>query len=399
MVIARPRRRLVGAVAVGLSASLLAACGSSSTSTTSSSAPADTASASASTSTSASAQGLTLTADQELASAGKTDSTAFCGDKPITLAVHDGFGINAWSQASLAAVRSEAAKCPNVTTVVQIGEGDLQKSISQVNSMVAQGAQALVLIPDFGQAQLASIKAATDAGAKVVPWGADPGGVPGTDYVSYVDWSSPDAGTLWAEWMVKTLGGKGNVVFIGGPAGNPVTAGQLKSVVAVFAKNPGMKLLTGDTDWPVTNWDPATAQKIMSSLLAKYPQIDGIISDYGTDALAATRAMQAANRPLVPIATLEANGLGCLYAKESAAGDKKFQLATISSRNWLGRVATRQAIAAAEGVTISEPSTFSLPLIEDSTAGLTPKCDSTQGDDFYNSNNITADELSKYGKP
>ncbi|MBI1378428.1 MAG: substrate-binding domain-containing protein [Frankiales bacterium] len=340
-----------------------------------------------------------MTEAQELASAGKTDSTAFCGDKPITLAVHDGFGVNAWSQASLAAVRSEAAKCPNVTTVVQIGEGDLQKSISQVNSMVAQGANALVIIPDFGQAQLASIKAATDAGVKVVPWAADPGGTPGTDYVTYVDWSSPDAGTKWAEWMVKTLGGKGNVVFIGGPAGNPVTAGQLKSVVQVFSQNPGMKLLTGDKDWPVTNWDPATAQKVMASLLAKYPQIDGIISDYGTDALAATRAMQAAGRPLVPIATLEANGLGCLYQKEKAAGDTKFQLATISSRNWLGRVAARQAIAAAEGVTINEPSTYTLPLIEDSTAGLEPKCDASQGDDFYNSNQITADELAKYGKP
>jgi ribose transport system substrate-binding protein len=386
------RRRLIGVVSLTLSAALLTACGSSGGSSSDSSGSSASSSASGGTA-------LTLTEAQELSSAGKTDSTAFCGTTPITLAVHDGFGVNAWSQASLAAVRSEAAKCSNVTTVVQIGEGDLQKSISQVNSMVAQGANALVLIPDFGQAQLASIKAATDAGTKVVPWAADPGGTAGSDYVTYVDWSSPDAGTLWANWMVKTLGGKGNVVFIGGPAGNPVTAGQLKSVVSVFAQNPGMKLLTGDKDWPVTNWDPATAQKVTASLLAKYPQIDGIISDYGTDALAATRAMQAANRPLVPIATLEANGLGCLYQKEKAAGDTKFQLATISARNWLGRVAARQAIAAAEGIKIDEPSTFHLPLIEDSTAGMDPKCDSSQGDDFYNSNQITADELAKYGKP
>jgi ribose transport system substrate-binding protein len=385
------RRRALGAVTLVMTASLLAACGSSGGSTDSSS-PSSSGAASG-------GVALSMTEAQELSSAGKTDSSAFCGTQPITLAVHDGFGVNAWSQASLAAVRSEAAKCSNVTTVVQIGEGDLQKSISQVNSMVAQGAQALVLIPDFGQAQLASIKSATDAGTKVVPWAADPGGVPGTDYVTYVDWSSPDAGTLWAQWMVKTLGGKGNVVFIGGPAGNPVTAGQLKSVVQVFSQNPGMKLLTGDKDWPVTNWDPATAQKVMASLLAKYPQIDGIISDYGTDALAATRAMQAAGRPLVPMATLEANGLGCLYQKEKAAGDTGFQLATISARNWLGRVAARQAIAAAEGIKIDEPSTFHLPLIEDSKAGLEPKCDSSQGDDFYNSNQITAEDLAKYGKP
>src|SRR5205085_1562209 len=82
------------------------------------------------------------------------------------------------------------------------------------------------------------------------------------------------AGTMWANWMVKLLDGKGNIVFLGGPAGNPVTSGRLKSIVKVFAKHPGMKLLTGKKTWPVTNWDPATAQKQMSALLAKYKKID-----------------------------------------------------------------------------------------------------------------------------
>ena len=114
--------------------------------------------------------------DQIIANSGKTDDKSFCGTKPIVLGIHDGFGINGWSKTSMAAVRSEAAKCPNVKQMVRIGQGDLQKSITDVNDMVAQGIDALVLIPDFGKAQLPSIKAATDAGVKVVPWAADPGG-------------------------------------------------------------------------------------------------------------------------------------------------------------------------------------------------------------------------------
>jgi ribose transport system substrate-binding protein len=339
------------------------------------------------------------TVAQETASVGVQPSIKFCGTKQITLGIHDGFGINAWSQASLAAVRSEAAKCSNVKQIVAIGGGDLQKSISDVNSMVAQGANAIVMIPDFGQAQLASIQAATAAGVKVVPWGADPGGTPGKDYVAYVDWSSPNAGTMWANWMVKVLKGKGNVVFLGGPAGNPVTTGQLKSVVAVFAKHKGMKLLTGNSNWPVTNWDPATAQKQMSALLAKYPKIDGIISDYGTDALAATRAIQAANRKLPPIATLDANGLSCLYKKVHAS-NPGFQLATISSRNWLGRIAARKAIAAAEGLPNGEPSQFALPFFEDTTSASKPaQCLASASPDFYASNKLTTATVSKYGKP
>ncbi len=350
-------------------------------------------------STAASSAGVTMTVAQEIRSVGITSSKAFCGTKAITLGIHDGYGMNAWSQASYAAVRSEAAKCPNVKTIVELGGGDLQGSISQVNSMVSQGINALVIIPDFGKAQLPSLQAATAAGVSVVPWGADPSGVDGKDFVNYVDWSSPDAGTLWANWMVNALKGKGNVVFIGGPAGNPVTSGQLKSIVKVFADHKGMKLLTGNSDWPVTNWDPATAQKITGSLLAKFPKIDGLISDYGTDALAALRAMQAGGRALVPTATLDANGLGCLWQSQSKVAGNKFQLATISSRNWLGRIAARKAISAAEGISNNEPSIISLPISENSLRSNKPVCSTGQADDFYNTNKITPAVLAKYGKP
>src|SRR6266511_1896871 len=71
------------------------------------------------------------------------------------------FGNNAWSKQSYAAVRSEAAKCKNVKQIVLAGGGDLQKMISDVSSAVAQGADAIVINPNFGEAELAAIKQAT----------------------------------------------------------------------------------------------------------------------------------------------------------------------------------------------------------------------------------------------
>ena len=335
-----------------------------------------------------------ISGSQEIATSGIVKGSSFCGKKPITLGIHDGFGINAWSQESLAAVRSEAAKCKNVKTKVAIGGGDLQKSISDVNSMVAQGVNALVLIPDFGQAQLASIQAATKAGVKVVPWGADPGGKPGKgSYVAYVDWNAGAAGARWATWMAQALHGRGNVIYTGGPAGNPVGAEQLAQIVKVFKAFPKIKLLTGNKSWPVTNWDPATAQKVTSALLAKYPKIDGIISNYGTDALASARAFQAANRKLVPVTTLDANGLSCLYQKARVA------MSTISSRNWLGRIAARKAISAAEGIRNTEPSIIDLPFFEDTLHHKPLQCNKAAAPDFYPSNKISPATIKQYGKP
>jgi len=337
------------------------------------------------------------TAAQEIAATGIQKNIPFCGTKQITLGVEDGFGINTWSQESYAAVRSEAAKCSNVKQIVLAGGGNLTTMISDINSLVAQGANAIAIIPDYGQAELAAIQKATAAGVKVVPWGADPGGVDGKDYVQYVDWNDPVAGTMWANWMVQALHGKGNVIFLGGPAGSPVGEDQLKTIDAVFAKHPGMKLLTGTTSYAVTNWDPATAQKVTAALLAKYPKIDGIIANFGTDALAAIRAFQAAGRSLVPTAALDANGLSCLY-QTTRKSAPQFQIATISNRNWLGRIAARKAIAAAEGLPNNEPARITLPFYENTLSSSKTYCNSKLSPDFYLSDNISPADVAKYGK-
>lgn len=336
--------------------------------------------------------------DELVASAGKTNDRSFCGSKPIILGIHDGFGINGWSKASMAAVRSEAAKCSNVKQVVRIGQGDLQKSISDINSMVAQGINALVLIPDFGKSQLPAIRNATKAGVKVEPWAADPGGAAGRDYISYTDYDARDAGRVLAEWAAKAIHGAGNIVFLGGPAGNPVSVATLQGIHDGLVKFPQVTLLTGYEDWPITNWDAAQAQKTMTALLTKYPQIDAIINDSdGFSGLGVLRAYEAANRPLVPYALFENNQLACDVMKLKAT-NPKIELATMSTRNWIGRIAARKAISAAAGLTNHEPDIYKLPLFEDTIGGLVPHCDPKQPPDAYLSAQFTPDELGTYGQ-
>jgi ribose transport system substrate-binding protein len=243
---------------------------------------------------------------------------------------------------------------------------------------VAQGADAIVIIPDAGgPAELAGIRSATARGVKVVPWGADPGGTPGKDYVTYVDWDPKAAGRTWATWLAKAMGGKGNVAYLGGPAGNAVDKGSLAGAVEAFKAYPRIKLLgASPTSWPVTNWDPAQSQKVMSGLLTRYPRIDGILMGDGQFSAAVVKVLQTAGRPVPPVATLEANQIACTWKQTQGSGDA-FQLATISGRNWMGRLAVRKAIAAVNGIPDAEKSIISLPLFEDSAAGgdQSPHCD------------------------
>jgi ribose transport system substrate-binding protein len=345
-------------------------------------------------------EGLPMTPEEEIASAGRTADASFCGEEPILLGVYDGGGINAWSAASYAAVISEAAKCPNVEWISGGAGFDPAKAISDLNAWVAQGVNAITIIPDAGApgTELPSLQAATQQGVVVVPWGSDPAGAAGSDYVTYVDWDTVDAGRIWAQWMADALGGEGNVVFLGGPAGVAVGLQQLEGINEVFANYPDITLLTGDADYAVTNWDPAMAQQTTTALLGQHPDIDGVITNYGTDAVGVVRAFEAAGRELVPMTSLEANQLACEFAALKEA-NPRYEIATISSRNWLGRIAARKAIAAAQGIENTEPSTYQLPLFEDTLGGLDPQCDESLAPDQYLSNQLTAEELTQYGTP
>jgi ribose transport system substrate-binding protein len=382
----RPRSRLTatGMAAVGIAVSFaaLTGCGSSN----SSSGSGGNSSATAATTSSASTGG----------------NPSWCGSKKVVLGIQDGGGLNGWSKESLRQVQLEAAKCPNITKTIVVNAGfDPQKAISGTTGMVAQGANAIVIIPDAGgPAELPGLRKATTHGAKVVPWGANPTGTAPADYATYVDWNTEAAGTTWSTWLFKTMNGKGNVLYLGGPAGNAVDKGVLTGVKTVLAQNPGIKMLTGTDSWPVTNWDPAQAQKTMSGLLSKYPKIDGILMGDGQSSAAVVKVLQQANRKIPPIATLEANQIGCAW-KDAQATKDKFQLATISGRNWMGRIAVRKAVAAANGLNDAEKSLIDLPLYEDSVAGgaQAPKCDKGKSPDTYLSNyepDATLNALSGY---
>jgi ribose transport system substrate-binding protein len=328
-------------------------------------------------------------------------SEAWCGEEGVTLGIQDGGGLNAWSKESLAQVQEEAAKCPAVEKEIVVNAGfEPQKAVSGLQGMIAQGANAIVIIPDSGVcAEVPAMRQAVQHGAVVVPWAADPCGTEGTDYTTYIDWDTVAAGREWAEWVIEQMGGKGKLLYEGGPAGNTVSANTAKGVLEVVEENPGVELVEpiSEEEWPVTNWDPAEARKLTASLIAKHPEINGLINDYGATAQTAVQAFEAAGKKVPPTATTEANALACTW-KEAKEKGEEFPLLTISSRNWLGRYAAQTAVADASGgepPALKNGGIFSLGIYEDSAGGKEPKCDEKFGPETYFSNEMSEAEMNK----
>src|SRR5438552_12203582 len=85
----------------------------------------------------------------------RAETPSWCGPKKATIALLDGYGGNSWRQVTTASGKQEALKCPSITNYEYAdGQGDTQKSISDVKAMAAKGVDALVVFPDAGQAML-----------------------------------------------------------------------------------------------------------------------------------------------------------------------------------------------------------------------------------------------------
>jgi ribose transport system substrate-binding protein len=243
------------------------------------------------------------------------------------------------------------------------------------------------------------MRQAMQHGVTVVAWAADPCGTEGTDYTKYVDWDTKAAGREWAEWVIEQMGNKGKLLYEGGPAGNTVSSNAAAAIAEVVAEHPKVELVEpiSAEEWPVTNWDPAETKKLTAAILAKHPEINGLINDYGASVEAELQAFQAAGREIPAVAASEANALSCTWKEEKEKGHE-FPLMTISSRNWLGRYAAQYAIAEASGGTppnLKNGGIFSLGQWENSVSGKEPECRPEESPEASFSNEMTEAETAK----
>ena len=303
------------------------------------------------------------------------DITPMCGTKPMIVGVSDGYGGNTWRKTGLAEVKDELSRCKNVTRIIYSNaNGDPQKANSDINSMVAQGINVLILLPDFGAVQLPAMRAAMKAGVAVVPYSAQMAGTPGRDYVVNVVGDTQQIGVLWADWLGTTVK-KGNVVFMGGSPGATTSQNFMDGLRVGLKKYPDLKLL--NEQYIVTNWNPVDAQKATVGLIAQYPKIDAIVTDGGETSLAAVKAFEQAHLPVPAIATIASdNQVNCHYMSAKQSG-KPYPYYTLDGTTTYVRFAVRQGVAAYQG-TVNKESPSILPFAyADSAKGLDPKCDPT----------------------
>ena len=167
-----------------------------------------------------------------------------------------------------AAAKAWEAKGVTVKTDAQSSTVDVPGQIAQLRNFINEGVNAILINPNSPTAFDPIIAQAKAKGILVIATDQE---VTSKDAL-YVGIDQKGWAMKSAEWLAKTLNGKGNVVCINGVAGHPANQARVSGYKEVFAKYPGIKVLNEVN----ADWDEAKGQQAMQTLLATYPDINGV---------------------------------------------------------------------------------------------------------------------------
>ncbi|WP_284947099.1 ABC transporter substrate-binding protein [Acidisoma cladoniae] len=192
--------------------------------------------------------------------------------------------LQAWTEAGKAAMGDKALAAADSFTTA---DKEVTTQAAQVQNLILQGYDAIVIDAASPDALNGAIKAACDAHIVVVSFD----GIV-TEPCAYrltVDFKS--LGEKQVDYLAGRFPNGGNLLEIRGLAGTSIDGLIHDGIVAGVAKHPGFKIV-GSVEG---DWDEATAQKAVSTVLSSLPQVVGVV-DQGGDGYGAAQAFKAAGR-------------------------------------------------------------------------------------------------------
>ncbi|MDD2534742.1 MAG: sugar ABC transporter substrate-binding protein [Eubacteriales bacterium] len=187
------------------------------------------------------------------------------------------------------AAEAKAAELGVEFTMVD-AKDDAATQLGQIENFVAQGVDAIVVVPVNTDATEAITKAAFDA--KIPLIAVNRNFKSSEDYTTYVGSNSIDAGVFQMEYIGEKLGGKGNIVIMRGADGHEAAAMRTQGNLDVIAaKYPDIKVLENDT----SSWDRAKGMAMAENWLQKYgEEINAFVCNNDEMAIGAVKAIENA---------------------------------------------------------------------------------------------------------
>ena len=274
----------------------------------------------------------------------------------LKVAYIEQFGENTFREMSKMEFILQALTYPSIGKIIySSAHVDFTKAFADWKAAIAQKVDVIVTYPDFGDAMIPVMKEATDAGIQVATyaWGYVTG--PGTNYLTVVGEDTCALGKTFA-YVMNNQVKSGNIAFLGGFAGNPLSEGWQKCERPSL--NPNIHVVATEP----TDWNPSKVQQVVAGILAKYPDIKGWSYEYGgAMAQGALAAYKAAGIPYNTVLTLRTDDvvMGCEFDRQK---NPKLKMFYYTSGNTQIRVAFTAAMMKLKGATIPPQIVFPIEL-------------------------------------
>jgi len=165
----------------------------------------------------------------------------------------------------------------------------IPEQLSQIEDVVVKKPDAIVFTPVDYKAMVPGVEKINAANIPVVNI---------TDrssagkFIAFVGADDYSLGLETGRYLLKAMGGKGNVVIIEGVKGALTNVDRVRGFNHALKENPGVKLLASQPG----NYQRLQALQVMENLIESHPQIDGVLAANDAMAMGAIEALEGANR-------------------------------------------------------------------------------------------------------
>lgn len=231
------------------------------------------------------------------------DTSKFKKDPPYHFCFSNASVANTWRVTGWAAMQYEVSLHPEIAKFsVTDAQEKPEKQISDIEDLLTKDCDILIISPATTEALTPAVEKAADTGIPVVVFDR---GVKTDKMVTFV---TPIGGYAYgkagADWLVKEMGGKGNMLVLRVLPGVDVLEARWAAAREIFLQYPEIKILGVE----FTEHDPAKAKSLVLDYLQRYGRIDGIYADFGGVGVAVYEAFQEFGAPMPPMTAEDYNG-------------------------------------------------------------------------------------------
>ncbi len=269
---------------------------------------------------------------------------------PYRIALANGYVGNTWriqmiKTAKAYAELPEVKKDIKEFKVVSVGV-DAAAQLGAIEDFINQGYDAIIVNAVSPTGFDRVIRQANAKGVVLVPFDNQLD----TDQVMQVNEDNHAMGVLAANWLLKYVGDKGNILEVRGVPGNSVDRDRHQGFQDTMKA--GGKF---DITEVVGNWATGDSQKVTADALAVHGHFDGVFTQGGSDGT--VQAMIDAKQPFVPVAGEGENNFRKQIAEHAGEGLKGMSYGQSPA---LVAISIKAAIAALKGGAM--PQLISVPI-------------------------------------